>query len=347
MDSKLLTAIACLFVGLLTACTTRGPNREAERLIAQRFGGELQVLQVRKLLPSAPLARWNGTYGLYLQDVADAEAFMVRMAPGDDDPVLAGKIQAARQEKTVFVAQQREALAQLRAAGLPAQAFSLRAVSPLYGNARWNIAVFADMDALGDDRAPLDDAALRGLSGVMRGGLSPAPAIALYPASARHAYGGPLKKGYHGILEFVDGAALTYMQSQDDGADIWWHLDAAALPAGGIVSERQPSLRAATATAIGALRTQNHFFRAYGFYIQPTYNAYQAYRISERLRAEGLRQGHTAYAVLDRVSERMVLRGIATEPVTGSVGDAYALAGVYAYEYVFATRQLRLRQLPH
>ena len=345
MDSKLLTAIACLSAGLLAACTTRGPGHDAERLIAQRFGSELEVLNVRKLRPSEPLARWTGIYGLYLRDRADAEAFMVRMVPGDDDDALASKIRAARQEKADFVAQQREALARLRAAGLPAQAFSLKASSPLYGNVRWNVAVFADMDALAGNRLMLNDTALRGLGGVMRAGFSPAPAVALYPTAARQDYRDPLGKGYHGMIEFVRGEPLTYLQSQEDGADVWWRVDSAALAARGIVSERQASLRRATDAAIDALRAQNHVFGEYGFYIQPTFKAYEAYRIGDSLRAQGLRQGHTAYALLDMADGRTILRGIVAEPGRDRA-DARAVDDVYVYEYVFATTQLRLRRLP-
>jgi len=71
----------------------------------------------------------------------------------------------------------------------------------------------------------------------------------------------------------------------------------------------------------------------------------QAYRIADRLRDAGLRQGHTAYAVLDRVDGRTVLRGIVAEDAPHGP-DAYAIDAVYAYEFAFATGKLQLRRLP-
>ena len=70
----------------------------------------------------------------------------------------------------------------------------------------------------------------------------------------------------------------------------------------------------------------------------------EAYQIPARLQAQGLRQGHTAFALLDRVQGRMVLRGIVA-PDAFDAGDIHAVSGVYAYDYVFATDELRVRPL--
>ncbi|WP_291385157.1 MULTISPECIES: hypothetical protein [Achromobacter] len=82
------------------------------------------------------------------------------LGPDEGLATLTGRIDAARQEKDQHVARQKAALAQLQALGLQGDAFSLQATS-LYGSARWKVAVFADMDALRQDGAMLDDAAWR------------------------------------------------------------------------------------------------------------------------------------------------------------------------------------------
>ncbi|HAP26167.1 MAG TPA: hypothetical protein DCR74_11200 [Achromobacter sp.] len=342
---KRLTAIACLFTALLGACTGRGPIRDVERTIADTYGTDLQVVSVRALRPSAPLARWNGVYGVYLQDRADAEQFMVRLGRPDEGlATLTGRIDAARQEKDQHVARQKAALAQLQALGLPGEAYSLQATS-IYGSARWRVAVFADMDALRQDGAMLDDVAWQALGRIVHGGLAPEPSISLFPATQSAAYRAVLDKGYHGRIEFIGGEPATVLQSLEDGADAWWTIDAAALPAPHIVTERQAELREACYAAIAALRADNHFKTRHGIYVQPRMTVFQAYRIADRLRDAGLRQGHTAYAVLDRADGRMVLRGIVAEDAPHGP-DAYAVEGVYAYEFAFATGKLQVRRLP-
>lgn len=74
-------------------------------------------------------------------------------------------------------------------------------------------------------------------------------------------------------------------------------------------------------------------------------NVLQAYRIADRLRDAGLRQGHTTYALLDRVGGRMVLRGIVAQDAQHGP-DAYTVEGVYAYTFTFATGTLQVRRLP-
>ncbi|CAB3683827.1 hypothetical protein LMG26690_01746 [Achromobacter animicus] len=341
---KRLTAIACLFTALLGACTGKGPIRDVERTITDHYGADLHIVSMRPLRPSAPLARWNGVYGIYLQDRIDTEQFMVRLGPDEGLATLTGRIDAARQEKDRHVARQKAALAQLQALGLQGDAFSLQATS-IYGSARWRVAVFADMDALRQDSAMLDDAAWRALGRIAHAGLAPEPTISLLPATQRAEYRAVLDKSYHGRIEFIGGEPATVLQSLEDGADAWWMVDAAALPAPHIVTERQPSLREACYTAIATLRADNHFKARHGIYVQPRMNVLQTYRIADRLRDAGLRQGHTAYAVLDRVDGRTVLRGIVAEDAPHGP-DAYAIDAVYAYEFAFATGKLQLRRLP-
>ncbi|MFJ3461270.1 hypothetical protein [Achromobacter spanius] len=339
-----LAAMACLLTALLGACTGKGPIRDVERTIADRYGTEIQVVSMRALRPSAPLARWNGVYGIYLQDRADAEQFMVRLGPDEALATLTTRIDAARQEKDQHVARQKAALAQLQALGLQGDAFSLQAAS-VYGSVRWNVAVFADMDALRQDGAMLDDAAWQVLGRIVHAGLAPEPSISVIPAAHRAQYRAVLDKGYHGRIEFIGGEPATVMQSLEDGADAWWTVDAAALPAPYIVTERQADLREACYAAIAALRARNHFKTRHGIYVQPRRNVLQAYRIADRLRDAGLRQGHTAYAVLDRADGRMVLRGIVAEDAPHGP-DAYAVEGVYEYEFAIATGTLQVRRLP-
>ncbi|MEQ4619585.1 MAG: hypothetical protein ABN482_16280 [Corticimicrobacter sp.] len=344
MTSKLLLAfVACLLLGALAACAGRGPARMFERTVQDRFGSELQVLSLRKLGSSEPLARWKGVYGLYVRDRADGEPFMVRLTQDDSAETLVPKVEAARREKNAFVRQQRDALASLRAAGLQGDFFSLKADSA-YGKPRWNIAYFADMGALRHDQPLFDAAMARGLAGVMRAGLQPPPQIDIYPASARADYADPLGKGYHGPIELIRGTPQTYMESQDDGSTALWYLDDKAVVAPHIVSERQPALRTACYGAIDAMRARNAFFVRDGFYIVPSGNLYRDYGIPDRLRASGLRQGHTSFGLLDRIDGHMVLRGIVTQDAPG-LDDPYAVEAVYEYEYAFATDTLQVRRL--
>ena len=341
---KRLTAIACLLATLLGACSSKGPIRDIERTIADRYGADLQVVTMRPLRPSAPLARWNGVYGIYLQDRADAEQFMVRLGPEEGLATLTGRIDAARLEKDRHVARQKAALAQLQALGMQGDAFSLQAPS-IYGSVHWKVAVFAEVDALRQDGAMLDDAAWRVLGRIVDAGLSPAPSIGIVPASHRTDYRAVLDKGYHGRIEFIGGQPATAMQSLEDGADPWWTVDADALPAPHIVTERQADLRQACYAAIAALRAGNGFKARYGVYVQPRLHVFDAYRITDRLRETGLRQAHTAYALLDQVGGRMVLRGIVAEDAPNGA-DAYAIEGVYEYVFAFATGKLQVRRLP-
>lgn len=339
-----LAAMAFLLTALLSACAGKGPIRDVERTIADRYGADLHVVEVRPLRPSAPLARWNGVYGIYLQDRADAEQFMVRLGPDEALATLTARIDAARQEKDQHVARQKTALAQLQALGLRGDAYSLQATS-IYGSLRWNVAVFADMDALRQDGSMLDDAAWRTLGRIVQAGLAPEPSISVIPTAHRVEYRSVLDKGYHGRIEFIGGEPATVLQSLEDGADAWWTVDADALPAPYIVTARQADLRETCYAAIAALRAGNHFKTRYGIYVKPLRNVLQAYRIADRLRDAGLRQGHTAYAVLDRIDDRMVLRGIVAEDAPQGP-DAYAIEGVYEYEFAFATGKLQVRRLP-
>lgn len=337
-------AFACLLTSLLGACAGQGPTGDVARTIADRYGADVQVVSMRPLRPSAPFAPWNGLYGIYLQDRTDAELFMVRLGPKESLATLTGRIDTARQEKNAHVVQQKAALAQLQALGMRGDAFSLQTAS-LHGDVRWKVAYFADVDALLHDGAMLDDAAWRTLGRIVHAGLSPAPSIGIVPATRRADYRTALDKGYHGKIEFIGGQPATALQSLEDGADPWWSVDAAALPAPHIVTERQAGLREACYASIAALRAENTFKTRYGFYVQPRMNALRAYRIADRLRDAGLRQGHTAYALLDRVGGRMVLRGIVAEDARQGP-DAYAIEGVYAYTFTFATGTLQVRRLP-
>lgn len=340
-----LKTIACLFPLLLAACAGRSPGRDIEQVVADRYGGELLVLDVRRLHPSAPLARWTGVHGVYLQDRADDEKFMVRLAKDESAATLTDKIPAARRDMRQFVAHQKAALAQLQAAGLQGEAFTLKAQSPIHGGMRWKVAYFADMDALRRGEAPLGDAALQSLGRIVDAGLAPQPDIGIYPASSRTDYLAPLNKGYHGMIEFIGGEPQTFMQSLEDGADLWWTVDATASAAPHIVTERQADLREACYAAIAAMRGGNYFFARHGIYLQPRFHALQAHRIADRLRDAGLRQGHTAYALLDRTGGRLVLRGIvAQDALQGS--DPYVVEAVYEYEFAFATGEMQVRRLP-
>lgn len=341
---KPLKAFACLLTSVLGACAGKGPMDDVERTLTDRYGADVQVVSMRPLRPSAPFAPWNGLYGIYLQDRTDAELFIVRLGPKESLATLTGRIDAARQEKDAHVARQKAALAQLQALDMGGDAFSLQTAS-LHGDMRWKVAYFADVDALRQDGAMLDDAAWRTLGRIVHAGLSPAPSIGIVPTTHRADYRAALDKGYHGKIEFIGGQPATALQSLEDGADPWWSVDAAALPAPHIVTERQAGLRQACYASIAALRAENSFKTRYGIYMQPRMNVLQAYRIADRLRDAGLRQGHTAYALLDRVGGRMVLRGIVAEDARHGP-DAYTVEGVYAYTFTFATGTLQVHRLP-
>ena len=327
---------------LLAACSTAAPADMVARTIDSHFAGELQLLRTLQLQPSEPLARWQGRYGVYLRDQATGSDFMVRLEPGEGAEVLRDKVLAARAASREFVANQRAALAQLQRAGVQGDFFSLRALSPLYGSMRWSIAVFADPQALHRDADLLDEAVLRAFSEVVH--LDPEPMIDIYPASLKPAYAQPLAKGYHGMVEFIRGTPETFMQAQDSWGDAHWRLGAQARPAPYIVSARQPRLRAACYAEIEAMRRHNHLFQRHRIYLEPSRSLLEAYQIPARLQAQGLRQGHTAFVLLDRVQGRMVLRGIVA-PEAFDAGDIHAVSGVYAYDYVFATGELRVRPL--
>lgn len=191
----------------------------------------------------------------------------------------------------------------------------------------------------------LDDAAWRTLGRIIHGGLSPAPSIGIVPATHRADYRAALDKGYQGKIEFIGGQPATALQSLEDGADPLWSVDAAALPAPHIVTERQAGLREPCYASIAALRPENTFKTRYGIYVQPRMNVLQAYRIANQLRDAGLRQGHTTYAVLDCVGGHMVLRGIVAQDAQHGL-NAYAVEGVYASTFAFATGTLQVRRLP-
>lgn len=341
MLGKWIAGMASALLGL-TACSTPNSTAVIEQTLASGFANEVQLVSTRKLLPSEPFARWQGRYGVYVRDRVTGDDFMVRWEKSEDAQALLGKLHAARAEQQAFGANQRAALAALKNAGLQSDFFSLKAVSPLYGNMRWTIAYFADTSALQRNHEMWDAATWKALALIAR--MTPQPSISIYPHTLKTAYASPLSKGYHGMIEFIEGEPQTFMQSQDSGGESLWTLDDQAIAAQNIVSAQQAALRKACYAAIEAMRTDNYFFKHHGLYMQPTRLAYEAYKISAQLKARGLRQGHTSFALLDRIDGRMVLRGIVAPDALDSA-EPYAVLGVYAYDYFLASGDLIVRNL--
>ncbi|WP_158685917.1 hypothetical protein [Achromobacter spanius] len=77
----------------------------------------------------------------------------------------------------------------------------------------------------------------------LHAGLAPEPSISVISAAQRAEYRAVPDKGYHARIELVGGEPATVLQSLEHGADAWWTVDAAALPAPNIVTERQANLR--------------------------------------------------------------------------------------------------------
>lgn len=339
-----LAGLLGLCAAVLAACAGTVDDRAYRQAIDHAFAGALQIVSLRKLYPSAPFASWAGRYGLTLRDVDDQESFLVSFSREDAQAAVLAQIRAARALKHGFVQQQQAALAVLHAQGLAGDFFTLHAPT-VYGTTRWRVVYVASLQALRDGEPFINAQALQAMARIVDSASTPEPVIDILAAEVRTDYAPVLAKQYHGMLEMIGGQALTYRQSVDSGTDLLARVSPKISPAGHIVPLTLARLREAGYAEIERQIASNQFHARWGLYLLPLYRLLEGEGLARQLRQAGLRQGHSAFALLDRPDQAWIIRGVATDE--RPTPDGTLLHAVYGYVYELATRRLTVHEIAH